>query len=137
MTMQSLSAPLGFIKQLAGGGAPAPAQTPLAAWQAKSRRLLAIVIVFSVVVNLLVLTLPLYLFQISDRVLTSRSFDTLLMLTILALGFLAVLSVVDILRRQILGRMAANLEALLGGDVLASMIHNARGGEGGNIQALR
>jgi ATP-binding cassette, subfamily C, bacterial len=135
--MQSLAAPLSFIKQLAGGGETAPAQSPLAAWQAVSRRLMAIVIVFSIVVNLLMLTLPIYLFQISDRVLTSRSFDTLLMLTLLALGFLAVLSVVDILRRQILARLASNLESLLGGDVLASMIHTARAGEGGNTQALR
>ncbi len=112
-------------------------QSPLSAWQAVARRLMAIVVLFSVVVNMLMLTLPIYLFQISDRVLTSRSLDTLLMLTLLALCFLAILSMVDILRRQILGRLAANLETLLGGAVLASMINNARGGEGGNAQALR
>jgi ATP-binding cassette subfamily C protein len=114
-----------------------PTQSPLSAWQAVARRLMAIVVLFSVVVNMLMLTLPIYLFQISDRVLTSRSLDTLLMLTLLALCFLAILSMVDILRRQILGRLAANLETLLGGAVLASMINNARGGEGGNAQALR
>jgi ATP-binding cassette subfamily C protein len=114
-----------------------PLQAPLSAWQSVARRTIAIVVLFSIVVNLLMLTLPIYLFQISDRVLTSRSLDTLLMLTLLALCFLAVLSVIDILRRQILGRLAAKLEALLGGPVLASLLHNARGGEGGNVQALR
>ena len=49
---------------------------------------------YSVVLNVLALATPIYLFQISDRVLTSRSMDTLVMLTILicgALGLHAVL----------------------------------------------
>jgi ATP-binding cassette, subfamily C, bacterial len=107
------------------------------AWRTAARKNLAVVAVFSVVINLFMLTLPIYLFQISDRVLTSRSFDTLLMLTIVALGFIVVLSMLEILRRQILGRLASRLDALLGGPVLASIINNARVGEGGNVQALR
>jgi ATP-binding cassette, subfamily C, bacterial len=110
--------------------------TPFDIWRRDSRRVLAIVILFSVVVNLLMLTLPLYLFQISDRVLTSRSVDTLLMLTILAFGFLAVLSMLDVIRRQVLGRLGMRMEALLGGPVLASAINNARVGESGNMQPL-
>jgi biopolymer transport protein ExbB len=79
------------------------------------------VAVFSTFVNLLMLTMPLYLFQLSDRVLTSHSLDTLLMLTIVALGFIAVLSVLDIIRRQVLGRLATSFETMLGGPVLASL----------------
>lgn len=124
-------------EQATANASPFPAEAPLAAWQAAARRTIGIVVLFSVIVNLLMLTLPIYLFQISDRVLTSRSLDTLLMLTLLALCFLEVLSVIDILRRQILGRLAAKLEALLGGPVLASLINSARAGEGGNVQALR
>ena len=111
--------------------------SPLAAWHAEARRILVIVVVFSVVVNLLMLTMPVYLFQLSDRVLTSSSLDTLLMLTIMAFGLLGVLSALDVLRRQVLARLATKLEAFLGGAVLASTINNARAGEGGNIQALR
>ena len=59
---------------------------PLVAWRSSARRTLIAVAVFSTFVNLMMLTLPLYLFQLSDRVLTSRSLDTLLMLTIVALG---------------------------------------------------
>jgi ATP-binding cassette subfamily C protein len=106
-------------------------------WRAAVRRNLAVVVIFSVVVNLLMLTLPIYLFQISDRVLTSRSLDTLLMLSIVAFGCIGVLSLIDILRRQIFGRLAMKLEALLGGPVLASIINNARAGEGGTVQTLR
>src|ERR1700732_3458351 len=110
---------------------------PLAAWRSVARTNLIAVAAFSVVVNLLMLTLPIYLFQISDRVLTSRSFETLLMLSALALAFIGILSIVDILRRQVLGRLATKMEALFGGAVLASSINNARAGEGGTIQAIR
>lgn len=130
------SAPPARLDGLAGLNESAPA-SPFDAWQAVVLRTMAIVAIFSVVVNLLMLTLPIYLFQLSDRVLTSRSIDTLLMLTVLALCFLAVLSMVDALRRQILARLATKLDALLGGTVIASMINNARAGEGGSVQALR
>jgi hypothetical protein len=39
------------------------------------------VLVLTCATNLLILAIPIYLFQISDRVLTSRSVDTLVMLT--------------------------------------------------------
>ena len=83
------------------------------------------VAIFSFFVNLLMLTLPLYLFQLSDRVLTSRSLDTLLMISLVAVFFLTVLSLLDILRRQVLGRLATSLETLLGGPVLASIVATA------------
>jgi ATP-binding cassette subfamily C protein len=82
------------------------------------------------------LTLPIYLFQISDRVLTSRSFDTLLMLSLLALAFLSVLSVLDVFRRQVLGSLATRLDTRLGGPLLASVISSSTTG-GGSIQTLR
>src|SRR5689334_13233318 len=80
---------------------------PLAAWRSVVRTHLIAVAAFSVIVNLLMLTLPMYLFQISDRVLTSRSLETLLMLSVLALAFIGILSIIDILRRQVLGRLAS------------------------------
>src|ERR1700704_5026294 len=110
---------------------------PLAAWRSVSRTNLIAVAAFSVVVNLLMLMMPMYLFQLSDRVLTSRSIETLLMLSALALAFIGILSIVDILRRQVLGRLATKMEALLGGAGRASSINNARAGEGGTIQAIR
>src|SRR5205823_14654905 len=86
---------------------------PLAAWRSVARTNMIAVAAFSLVVNLLMLTLPMYLFQISDRVLTSRSLETLLMLSALALAFIGILSIVDILRRQVLGRLSTKMEALL------------------------
>jgi ABC-type bacteriocin/lantibiotic exporter with double-glycine peptidase domain len=86
---------------------------PLTAWRLSCRRTLTSVVVFSTFVNLMMLTIPLYLFQLSDRVLTSRSLDTLLMLSLVALGFILVLSLLDIIRRQVLGRLATRFETML------------------------
>ncbi len=110
---------------------------PITEWHSLARRTLAAVALFSIFVNLLMLTMPLYLFQLSDRVLTSRSHDTLLMLTIVALGFVGILSVVDIARRQVLGRLATNFATILGGPVLASIVTTAKVADGANVQALR
>src|SRR5262245_42863998 len=62
------------------------ARDPIRQWHEIALRTFIAVGVFSVFVNLLMLTMPIYLFQISDRVLTSRSLDTLVMLSLLALG---------------------------------------------------
>ncbi len=83
------------------------------------------------------LTMPIYLFQISDRVLTSRSLDTLLMLSGLALGLLATMSLLDILRRQILGRLAASMEVILGGPILAESLCRRRQARAATSLALR
>jgi ATP-binding cassette subfamily C protein len=106
-------------------------------WRIVARRTLVAVAVFSIFVNLLMLTLPIYLFQLSDRVLTSRSLDTLLMLTVLALSFIGVLSMLDILRRQVLGRLATNFETMLGGPILASIITTSKTSDSASIQTLR
>ncbi len=110
---------------------------PMAAWRSAMWKGFATVWVFSLFVSIFMLTLPIYLFQISDRVLTSQSLDTLLMLSIVALGFILVLSILDIIRRQVLGRLSMTMEALLGGPVLASILSNAPAGGGGNTLPLR
>lgn len=114
-----------------------PDAAPLETWRRLARRTVVTVAAFSVFVNLLMLTVPIYLFQLSDRVLTSRSIDTLLMLSILAVGFIAVLSLLDICRRQVLGGLANRLETILGGHLLASVITAPQGFAGGPTEAVR
>lgn len=100
----------------------ASATGAVVAWRAVVWRYMWIVAVFSLFINLLMLTVPIYLFQISDRVLTSRSVDTLIMLTLMAVGFLAVLALLDVSRRALLGRISTQFETLLAGPVLASAV---------------
>jgi ATP-binding cassette subfamily C protein len=92
---------------------------------------LAIVMLFTVASNVLVLAIPVYLFQISDRVLTSRSLDTLVMLTIIIVLAVILQAAFDALRRFILMRTAVEVAAQLGAPILsaaarASLLSNGR-----------
>ncbi len=75
---------------------------------------LVVVGLFSVIINILMLTITIYLWQISDRVLVSRSIDTLIMLTVLAIGALLLLALFEYLRRMILARLGGYMESSLG-----------------------
>jgi len=79
-------------------------------------------VVFSLSINLLMLTVPLYLLQIFDRVLTSRSLDTLWVLTAIAIVALATLGLLEGLRRLLLGRVGALLDRQLGAEVLHTLL---------------
>jgi ATP-binding cassette subfamily C protein len=113
------------------------AREPLVRWRETAKINLIAVGLFSVFVNLLMLTMPVYLFQISDRVLTSHSVDTLLMLSAVTIGLIGVLSLLDTLRRQVLSRLATKMETILGGPLIASIVALAPASDGGNIQPLR
>jgi ABC-type protease/lipase transport system fused ATPase/permease subunit len=65
---------------------------------------------FSGAVNLLQLTIPLYMVQVFDRVLAARSADTLLWLTLVALAALLLLAVLEAVRGQVMARVAAWVE---------------------------
>lgn len=106
------------------------------AWRS-CRRSLIVVGLFSLAVNLLMLTVPLYMIQVFDRVLSSGSVDTLVMLTIVAVGALAVFGTFDMLRSMVLARTGARLEAMLGGPLLAASIMNRTKGDRGEAQGLR
>ena len=66
---------------------------------------------FSFFVNLLVLTGPLFMLQIYDRVLASRSEATLVALTGLIVGLYLIMGVLDHLRSRIAARIGAHFQA--------------------------
>lgn len=68
---------------------------------------------FSAVVNLLMLTGPVYMLQVYDRVLASRSVETLVALSLLAAGLFAAMGVLDFLRGRILVRVGLRFFDLL------------------------
>jgi len=75
---------------------------------------------FSLIVNLLVLALPLYSLQVFDRVLSSRSVETLLALSVVTVGLLALQAALDHLRGAVLRRTALRVETGLSGSMLRS-----------------
>lgn len=97
---------------------------------------LAVAGMFSLALNLLMLTLPLYMMTVYDRVLTSRSQETLLMLSILAIGALAAIAVLEVVRQLVLTRTGARLETALGGHVLDASLQTGQG-SASDIQSLR
>ncbi|NVP57571.1 type I secretion system permease/ATPase [Rhizobium sp. DBTS2] len=66
---------------------------------------------FSFFVNLLVLTGPLFMLQIYDRVLASRSEATLVALTGLIVGLFAIMGVLDHIRSRLAARVGAKFQA--------------------------
>jgi PrtD family type I secretion system ABC transporter len=69
--------------------------------------------VFSIFVNLLMLTGPLYMLQVYDRVLSSRSVETLVALTVLAAVLYALMGVLDYSRGRIMARVGARFQSAL------------------------
>ncbi|MBN8977050.1 MAG: type I secretion system permease/ATPase [Rhizobiales bacterium] len=84
------------------------------------RRVFLSVAVFSGVVNLLMLAGPLYMLQIYDRVLGSRSIPTLIALSVFLVGAYLFQGVLDAIR----GRLVVRAANLLDRD-LSSGVHNA------------
>ncbi len=104
---------------------------------AAMRRNMVIVMLFTVAINVLLLAIPLYLFQISDRVLTSRSMDTLVMLTVAVLGAVLLQAFLDAIRRFILMRTAVELEVQLGAPILSAAARASLHGNGKDYQILQ
>jgi ATP-binding cassette subfamily C protein len=100
------------------------------------RRNLLVVMGFTLATNILVLAIPVYLFQISDRVLTSRSIDTLVMLTIIIAGAVILNAVLDAVRRFILMRTAVEVAAQLGAPILGAAARASLHSNGREYQTL-
>lgn len=75
---------------------------------------------FSLCVNVLMLTMPLYLMQIYERVLPSRSLDTLTYLTLLAVLALLVMGLLDAVRAILASRVGTRLDIKLSDAILSA-----------------
>jgi ATP-binding cassette subfamily C protein len=134
----------GGQKNGAGGGSgpfhrrlgPVDLSKSLSAGLGAVRRNLLMVFLFTNVSNILVLAIPVYLFQISDRVLTSRSTDTLVMLTIVIVGAVLLQATFDAIRRFILMRTAVEVAAQLGAPILSAAARASLHGSGREYQTL-
>lgn len=77
---------------------------------------------FSAAMSLLALTTSFYMLQVYDRVLSSRSEDTLLLLTLIAVGAIAVFAALDSLRLRLLMRIGLRVGEALSATVLRAMV---------------
>lgn len=104
--------------------------------QLRIRANLLFVALMTCATNVLILAIPIYLFQISDRVLTSRSTDTLVMLTIVIVGAIVVQALLDAVRRFVLMRTAVDVAARLGAPILSAAAQAALHSNGREYQTL-
>ncbi len=88
----------------------------------ESRGLYWSVGIFSFFVNLLMLTGPLYMLNVYDRVLGSRSFETLIALSVLV-GFLyGMMGILDYVRGRVMGRVGARFQAKMDRRVFSAVL---------------
>ncbi|KAF0279177.1 type I secretion system permease/ATPase [Spiribacter aquaticus] len=93
--------------------------------------------VFSMFINLLMLVQPFYMLQVFDRVLRSRSTETLLFLSLVVLGLFILMGILQFIRSRILVRVGVSLDERLGERLFDAMFRNSlRQRGGGSPQAI-
>ena len=103
------------------GGGAAEIRTALS----ESRRLFVSIGLFSAFVNLLMLTGPLFMLQVYDRVLTSRSEATLVALVGIVAFLFLMMGLLDHARARVLARAGARFQARLDPRVLGAILTRA------------
>ena len=87
-----------------------------------NRRLFGFVFLFSAAMSILSLTTSFYMLEVYDRVLTSRSMETLFLLTVIAVVAICVFAAIDSLRSRLLMRAGMRTAAILSPVVLRAMV---------------
>ncbi|MFD2190633.1 type I secretion system permease/ATPase [Pistricoccus aurantiacus] len=80
---------------------------------------------FSMFINLLMLVPPLYMLQVYDRVITTRSEETLLMLTLIVVFLFAVMGGLELVRSRILIRVGNRLDTLINKRLYGAMFRRS------------
>ncbi|NWH08102.1 MAG: type I secretion system permease/ATPase [Alphaproteobacteria bacterium] len=126
-------------KPASGANEPLPyANAPIPEWVKDSLRHAVLGVgLFSLITGLLTLTVPLYMTEVFDRVLSSYSIETLVMLTLIALGLVLLLALLDGVRLDILQRGAMRLEQSLAGPLLKAAVADHLQGHPDASQPLR
>jgi ATP-binding cassette, subfamily C, bacterial len=92
---------------------------------------------FSLAINLLYLAAPLYMLQVYDRVISSASEVTLVMLTLALLMALLALAGLDAVRARVLTRASVRLDRLLADRVMCAIFEGSPNLAGSRSQLLR
>lgn len=88
----------------------------------QSRNLYWMVGIFSFFVNMLMLTGPLYMLNVYDRVLGSRSLETLIALSVLVAFLYGMMGILDYVRGRVMGRVGARFQAVMDRRVFAAVL---------------
>jgi ATP-binding cassette, subfamily C, type I secretion system permease/ATPase len=121
------------------GPAQQPASSELAAALGACRRAFVATAVFSGMSNLLMLTGALFMLEVYDRILPSRSVPTLVALLLLVAGLYAAQGMIDTIRSRILVRVGCSLDESMSARVYDAIIRLPLriGGKGEGAQPIR
>ncbi len=111
-------------------------QSELQEARRESRGLFWTAAFFSIFVNLLMLTGPLFMLQTYDRVLGSRSEETLVALFILVAFLFLIMGIIDWARGRLLTRMGARFQASLDRRVFEAMLKKAATDRSGEAEGM-
>jgi len=127
-----MNQPLGPLRQ-------APASSELAAALSACRRAFLAIALFSGMSNILMLTGALFMLEIYDRVLPSRSVPTLVALLILAAALYGAQGIIDLIRSRILVRVGRSLDEAMSLRVYDAIVRLPLkiGGKGDGTQPIR
>lgn len=81
---------------------------------------------FSMFINILMLVPPLYMLQLYDRVLGSRSQDTLIMLTLIVVVLFITMGLLEVVRSRVLVRVGNKLDSMLSQRIFDSLFELER-----------
>lgn len=109
---------------------------PLLSIRQRCRSAFIFIGIISCILNLLMLTIPIYTLQIFDRVIISQSADTLIYLSIIAILALLVLALLDIVRSRVFLQVGLWLDRELNPEVLDRSISQYLAGNSYVTQSL-
>jgi PrtD family type I secretion system ABC transporter len=95
--------------------------------KSRLKRSMVSVAVISLCASLCLLAVPLYLFQVYDRVIFSRNLDTLIAITLIAALVLVAFGILDAIRTSLLTKIGINFEARLSGLLLGAELSRSHG----------
>ncbi|MFO1173266.1 MAG: type I secretion system permease/ATPase [Hyphomicrobiaceae bacterium] len=114
------------------------AATPLTEAFKSYRRTFVPIAIFSIFANLLMFVGPVYMLEVYDRVIASRSVPTLLALTMIAAVLLFCYALTDMVRGRVLSRAGAEFDEKLRSPLFRSALAASLAAKTGNsVQSLR
>ncbi|MEL7011753.1 MAG: type I secretion system permease/ATPase [Pseudomonadota bacterium] len=93
--------------------------------------------VFSAFANLLMLTGPIYMLQVYDRVLSSRSIETLVALSLLVLFLYSMMGLLDFARGRVMARVGVRFQSRLERRVFEASMKRSAANDGRPLHGMR
>lgn len=104
---------------------PLNSKNPLRDAVGQIRKQLPIMVLFSLAINLLILSVPIYMLTVVDRALSSGSLETLFFITVIAGVAVLAMGLLETVRGQFLERLSSWLDRRLGPHVLSATVDGA------------